>query len=173
MIDMKRNIFSIVAILFAFLFWFADASIHYLIYAESEFEFIPNDFNELWMRVVIIILVILFGAFADFHSRKMITREKQIEALHIYQSTLFATHHILNNLLNQMQLFKIEASKSADFDKGILEFYDVATEEASRLIDKLSSIQEITEDNIKESVRPRWLAQTSTDLISAMFKENL
>lgn len=154
-IDMKRNMFLIVATLLALLFWFADASIHYIVYDENVFELIPSDFNELWMRVLIIILMVLFGIFADYHSSKMIIRERQIEALHIYQSTLFATHHILNNLLNQMQLFKIEASKSQDFDKDILAFYDVATEEAARLIDQLSTVQEITEDNIKESVRSR------------------
>ncbi|MCK4839361.1 MAG: hypothetical protein KAS94_11215 [Desulfobulbaceae bacterium] len=150
---MKISIFSVVGIILAVFFWFADSSIHYIFYGEEQFEFIPSDFNELWMRLVIIILVILFGFFTDYHSQKMISKEKQIEALHIYKSTLFASHHILNNLLNQMQLFKFEALRSDDFGKDILDLYDVATDEALSLIEKLSTVQKITGDNIKKSIR--------------------
>ena len=73
--------------------------------------------------------------------------------MHIYNSTLYATQHILNNLLNQMQLVKIEAVNNDAFDKYILELHNVATDEAIGLIKKLANVQDITGENIKKSVQ--------------------
>lgn len=151
---MKNWIFSIVAVFIAFVFWFFDASIHYFVYGEPQFEFIPDDFNELWMRIVIILLIILFGIFADYFSRQLLITQKQLEASRIYTSMINATHHILNNLLNQMQFFKIEALKSKDFDQEVLTLYDNAFDEASELLERLSKIENITEENIWASIDP-------------------
>lgn len=79
-IIMKNRTFSIAAFFIAFIFWFFDASIHYFVYREPQFELIPNDFNELWMRIVIVLLLIIFGIFADYYSRKLLISQKQLEA---------------------------------------------------------------------------------------------
>ena len=54
--------------------WFLDSAIHYFWYNELEFEIIPSDSNELWMRTSIFILLAAFGLFADFTSRKLIEK---------------------------------------------------------------------------------------------------
>jgi methyl-accepting chemotaxis protein len=91
-------------------------------------------------------------------------REKQVaeqqtlrekEKLEIYLSMTQAAHHILNNLLNQLQLFKLEAEKSKDFDKEILQLFDGVANEASDLIHKLSNVSQLTKESIKESVVPK------------------
>jgi hypothetical protein len=158
---MKNWIFSVVAFFIAFVFWFLDTSIHYLVYREPQFELIPDDFNELWMRIVIVLLIILFGIFADYFSRKLLITQKQLEASRIYTSMINATHHILNNLLNQMQFFKIEALKSKDFDQEVLTLYDNALDEASELLERLSQIENITEENIWASIDPNKLGNSS------------
>ena len=56
----------------ALAFWFLDSAIHYFWYNELEFEIIPSDINELWMRTSIFILLAAFGLFADYTSRKII-----------------------------------------------------------------------------------------------------
>lgn len=104
------------------------------------------------MRVTIIVLMVTLGLFADFHVKKLVEKQKKIEALNVYQSTCFAAGHVLNDLLAQLELVKIEALRSSDFNQEIIKCYDIATSEASMLIDKLSSIKEITTDNIKESI---------------------
>lgn len=152
---MKKNIFTILSLFIAIAFWFIESTIHYFIYNESEFEIIPDNVNELWMRLVIIFLIILFGVFADSYRRKLVLKEKQLAAIDIYTSMLSATHHILNNLLNQTQLIKVEALKCKDFNKDIIEFYDMAFEDAMELIERLSSIEDITIENIDVSVYPR------------------
>ena len=158
---MKNRMFSIVAFIIAFVFWFFDASIHYFVYGEPQFELIPDDFNELWMRIVITLLIILFGIFADYFSRKLLITQQQLEASRIYTSMIHATHHILNNLLNQMQFFKIEALKSKDFDQEVLTLYDNAINEASELIERLSQVENITEENIWASIDPNKIGDSS------------
>ena len=150
----KKRLFSIAAFAIVILFWFSDALIHHFVYGEPRFEFIPSDFNELWIRAVIVILVLAFGIYADSFSRKLIIAQKKAEAARIYRSMIFATHHILNNLLNQMQLIRLEALKSRDFDRDIIRLYDNAIDEAVNLIKKLSHLENITEENIRESVTP-------------------
>ena len=159
---MKRRVFTIGTIFIAMVFWFFDASIHYFVYHEEEFEYIPEDFNELWMRCVIIFLMIALGVFADHYSAKMLNAQKQLEASRIYTSMVCASHHILNNLLNQMQLFKIEAQGSKDFNQEIIKLFDNSIDEASELIEKLSRIEMITEKSIWESVAPT-AAQNASD----------
>lgn len=158
---MNKRKYFIFACAIAFVFWFLDASIHYFIYGEPQFEFIPDDFNELWMRTVIVLLLIFFGVYADSSTKKLLIKEKQLEAIRIYDSMSYASRHILNNLLNQMQLFRREALNSDDFDREIIKCYDNAFDEAKNLIQKLSQVEDITDKNIWASVDPANLANTS------------
>ena len=80
-------------------------------------------------------------------------REK--EKLEIYLSMARAAHHILNNLLNQFQLFKLEAEKSNDFGRDIIQSFIDSTDEANNLLNKLSNIPLITSEKINESVAPK------------------
>lgn len=159
--DMKSRKYSIAAFVIAFVFWFLDASIHYFVYGEPQFEFIPDDFNELWMRTVIVLLIILFGIYVDSSIKKLLIKEKQLEATRIYNSMIHASQHILNNLLNQMQLFRMEALKSNDFDREIIKYYDNTIDEATNLIQRLSQVESITGENIWASVDPANLANSS------------
>lgn len=160
---MKKYKFTVTVLLIAIVFWFFDSAIHYFIYKEPQFELMPDDFNELWMRIVIILLLILFGMYADYFSRKMLNKEKQLEAFRIYKSMINATHHVLNNHLQQMKYFKIEALKCRDFDKEIIEEFDNAIADTSGLINKLSQIENITEENIWASVAPKNTGNSSNN----------
>ncbi len=77
------------------------------------------------------------------------------EKQEIYLSMTNAAQHVLNNLLNQLQLFKMAADDSRDFDRSILVLYDDVTNEASDLIGRLSSITQPTSENIRDSVAPK------------------
>ena len=165
--DMKKRKFSVAASVIAFLFWFFDASIHYFVYGEPQFEFIPDDFNEFWMRVVIVLMLLLFGVYADYSVNKLIIKEKQQEAVRIYKSTIYSSCHILNNLLNQMQIVKMEALKCRDFDREFIKHYDNAFSEAKNLIQRLSEVENITDENIWASVDPDRISISSNKTNSA------
>jgi hypothetical protein len=55
----------------ATVYWFGDSLIHYVVYEEQRFEFIPSGFNELWMRCVIVMLLIAFGVYAQASTNRM------------------------------------------------------------------------------------------------------
>lgn len=80
---------------------------------------------------------------------------RELEKREIYISTVQASQHILNNLLNQLQLFKMEAERSTDFKKEILELFDGALNEAGDLVLRLSDVTHISKDNIKNSISPK------------------
>lgn len=145
---MKKKIFTIAAFLMALIFWFFDSTVHHFLYKEAQFELVPVDFNELWMRLVIVLLIVFFGIFADFFINKIIF--KQLEVVRIYKSMIHASSDVLNGLLNQMQLFKVEAQKSKDFDRDVIKLYDNAIKQASELVDTFSRIKDMSEENIKK-----------------------
>ena len=152
---MKYRLFTLAGFSISLIFWFFDSFVHHYLYGEPEFEIIPNEFNELWMRSTIVVLIAFFGMFADFFIKNIVVRDKQLEVARTYNGMIDASLHILVNLLNQMQLFKVEAQKSKDFDREVIKYYDNAIEEASLLIDKLSVLHDITETNIGTTINPK------------------
>lgn len=80
-------------------------------------------------------------------------QKKEQEKSQIFCATISAVQHVLNNFLNQMMLFKLEAENSQDFDKGVLNIYDKVIDEAAEKVDSLSSVNELTEKKIIDSVQ--------------------
>lgn len=158
---MKNKMFTIAACVTALVFWFFDSTVHHFLYKEPEFEFIPNDFNELWMRAVIVLLIMLFGIFSDYFINKIMYKEKQLEVVYVYNAMIYASHHILNNLLNQMRLFRMEALRSKDFDQDVINLYDNAIKEASDLMDTLSKVKDASEESIYAPVSVKNLSSTA------------
>ena len=158
---MKKKLFTIAAFLMAVVFWFFDSFIHHFLYKEPEFHIIPDDFNELWMRAVIVILIMLFGIFSDYFINRIMFKEKQLEVVYVYSAMIYASHHILNNLLNQMRLFKMEALRSRDFDRDVINLYENAIKEASDLMDTLSKVKDASEESIYTPVSVKDLSSTA------------
>ena len=146
--------FTFKAIILSVMFWLIDSTIHRFIYLENEFEFLPSDINELWMRIVIVLLLIIFGIYADQHTKAMLKKEKEKRI--IFNATISSTRHILNNLLNQMQYFKLKADEANAFDAKTNDLYEQSIKEGKELVDKLSSVEELTEKSIKNSVSPKF-----------------
>lgn len=79
----------------------------------------------------------------------------ETEKENIYMATIHGAQHILNNLLNQLQLVKMEINKYIDFDKRILKIFDDVLVEASSLMKNLSAVKQVDEETIKQSVYPK------------------
>lgn len=144
---MKRHFYLCASIPLALAFWFADSVVHYFFFGETDFEAIPSDHTELWMRSTILILLVAFGFFADFHTNKII--KGQEEKNKVYTAMLGASNHILNNFLNNMSLFKMEAEDSEDFDKSALELFDQVIDDTSAQIKSLEGIQNPDQESIE------------------------
>jgi len=125
---MERHKFSLLGLGLALLYWFGESVIHRFIYAEEFFEVMPSDVNEFWMRLLIIVLIIGFGFFADNRARKIKRTER--EKHQVYVATVRSTQHILNNLMNQMH------------------------REGKQQVERLSSVSNISSESIEDSVKP-------------------
>lgn len=66
-----------------------------------------------------------------------------------------STQHILNNFLNQMQLFKLTAEDTPKFNPEVLALYDEIIDEASMQITALGNVHHIDEIAIQEAVAPK------------------
>jgi len=70
----------------------------------------------------------------------------------VFSATVSMTQHILNNLLNQMQLFQLEAEQTKGFDSKVKLLIGDSIKEGEQLVNKLSSVKELNEDAIRDSI---------------------
>lgn len=103
-------------------------------------------------------LIIPLAIFFMFSSVDILKRNRlnkvHCENLKIYTAMMRSTRHILNNFLNQMQLFKLTAEETPNFSPEILALYDEIIDEATRQINALGSVHRIDELSIHEAVTP-------------------
>jgi hypothetical protein len=138
--DMKKNHFFLkFSIPLALAYWSFDSVVHYFGYGELEFEIIPSDFNELWMRSVISILLLAFGVFADYHTNKII--EKDAEKHDVYMAMLGVTRHILRNFSKNILSLRSDTEDSKAFNLDILKIYDQVMDDTITQIKNLEDIK--------------------------------
>lgn len=108
-----------------------------------------NHFVEFYFNLLISTIVIAYGIYCDIKRAK-----KAKVAGDIHSTMIFATHHILNNFLNGMELVRMEASSSKDFDKNIIKLYEEAYRDAMSKIDRISHITDPTQEKIWDALVP-------------------
>ena len=150
---MDRHKFSLLGLGLAFIYWFAESIIHRFVYAEEFFEIVPSDVNELLMRLSIVVLIVSFGVFADNRARRIRATEK--EKRDVYVATVRSTQHILNNLLNQLQLAFLDLEKEHCLESETRKLLEKSIREGKEQVERLSSVSDISGESIEESVRPR------------------
>jgi len=112
------------------------------------------ELDELFLSTLIFLGFLVFDLFQRQKQQKL-EKEKEKEKIGIYTAMLSSAHHILNNFLNQMQLVKITADNTPGFDPRVLDLYDTIMHDAEQQMQELSNLTEITEETIKESVKPK------------------
>ena len=150
---MERRKFTLLGFGLAILYWFAESGIHRFVYAEAFFEVVPSDVNEFWMRLLIVALIVSFGLFADNRSRKV--RESEQEKHAVFVSTVRSTQHILNNLMNQLQLVFFDLEKEHCLESETKKLLEKSIREGKEQVERLSSVSDISSESIEDSVKPR------------------
>lgn len=103
-----------------------------------------------------IIPSLIFSLFVLFDMLKLRKEHTvELEKVKIYKAMLSSTHHVLNNFLQQMLIFRMRADSTPGFDPKILALYETIMKEASEQIDALGSITNIDEASIHDSVAPK------------------
>ena len=149
---MDRYKFSLIALGLALVYWFAESVLHRFVYHEALFEVLPSDQNEFSMRLLIIVLIVGFGVFADNRARKIRKSEQEKHA--VYVATVRSTQHILNNLMNQLQLAFLDLEKEHCLESETRRLLERSIREGKEQVERLSSVSEITSESIEDSVRP-------------------
>lgn len=150
---LERHKFTFLGIALATLYWFVESIIHRFVYAEEFFEIVPSDVNELLMRVLIIVLIVGFGVFADNRARKV--RETEQEKHAVFVATVRSTQHILNNLLNQLQLAFFDLEKEHCLESETRKLLEKSIREGKEQVERLSAVSDISSEAIERSVKPR------------------
>ena len=133
-------------------FWILESSLHAYFIPDGAFTLIPAETNELWMRGLIVILIMAHG----FFIQNSVENESRLEneKIEIYTEMLKANNHILNNFLQNMYIFKIEADESEDFDKSVLQHYNQIIQDTKLAIRSLEGIENPSKASIKEKYKP-------------------
>lgn len=140
------------ALAISLVFWMFDSVLHTFIYREVSFEVIPSDVDELWMRSLIIVLLVAFGLFADNRDAKL--RAAEEAKREVFIATVSSTQHVLNNLLNQLQLVFLEWDKNHRLSEETRKLLERAIWEGKEQVERLSSVTELNQRSIRKAVEP-------------------
>jgi len=100
---------------------------------------------------------VLFSVFGAFlfqiiaYRALIVEREKY----KIYLAMVGASQHVLNNFINQMQLFRIGAERTEGFDRKLIKLYDDVIDEATDQVKELSNVKQLDDKSIAASVYPK------------------
>ena len=148
---MKNYKFTINITFVAAAYWVFESLIHHFIFLDSyRVAFLPMDGNELWMRLGIVVLIFVFGFYVDIQTGKLLAKER--EKKDVFIATVSSTQHILNNLLNQMQIVLFGSGGSASMDDETKKIFKQALVKGKEQVSRLSSVTEIDEAAIRESI---------------------
>ncbi|EZH73864.1 hypothetical protein ATO12_13330 [Aquimarina atlantica] len=100
-----------------------------------------------------IVPLLVFFVFLFIDTQQNAKKVKMENAkLNIYKAMLSSSHHILNNFIYQMDIFKITAEDTPGFDVKVLAFYEDIISNAAHQIHSLSNLTTIDEFSIRTSV---------------------
>ncbi len=142
-----------ISMLAALAFWCTETLLHRFIFEPYEFLWWPSSGNELWMRWVVVALIIAIGIEAERVRRANYRVEQQKRK--IFDATLRSTQHVLNNLMNQMQLVFYEADQDAPLSQETRQVLEAALRDSKEQIQKLGALKNLNADAIEHSISDR------------------
>lgn len=96
--------------------WIGESLFHYAFFDYGHpFEIIPHDINELWMRIVISSIIIIFGIYIQIQTNRNISIEK--EKLHTLQATMHTVEDCVGNTLMSMKYILHDAENNDCINK--------------------------------------------------------
>ncbi len=137
-------------------FWLFDSTVHFLFYGDETLELFPRDPDELWMRTMIVALIVGFSVFAYHTSKTMLRIERErteqtrvAEGLRheveiekakaeAVRETVHIVHDIVNNFLNNLVFFRMQAEKSEAIPEESLASLDTLISATADRINQLA-----------------------------------
>ncbi len=100
-----------------------------------------------------IIPTLIFSIFATYDKLRR-AKLKQIESseVKIYRSMLTASDHILKNFVNQMQVFKLTAEETPEFDPEVVKLFEQIKAETEGQLKALRELDKVSAKTIKKAI---------------------
>ena len=140
----KNNQVFLFSLILAFIFWFVESLLHALFFdKDMHFEMIPHEANELWMRVVIVILIPLIGFFADRYVK--LEKKIQDEKLRTLEASIISINEVAGNTLSLMSHYCDDFIKSGKADMDTIESMKEIIEETFASLTHISDVNNMIE----------------------------
>lgn len=131
-----------IAVMVAAIFWMTESLIHFTAGSDERFEVIPTDLNEFCMRTFIVVLIIGFGFYVDYLTKRHIAElEKRKDQ---YKETIKETREQFIEFLVESENFELVARKLEGMDKEALNRYQDKISAIKKQLMKLESAGDIT-----------------------------
>lgn len=124
--------------------WLGESLFHYWVFDPLHpFEIIPSDHNELWMRLLLCGIIILFGVYIQIQSNKKKALEE--EKLNTLKATMHTVEDQVGNALLSIKFILLDAEKhhiiNLELSSEILKLIDTTFQQL-REIRKLEVVKE-------------------------------
>ena len=150
---MKKYRFTFSGFVFAVSILAMDSLSHVLTGKDTSFHLIPHTLHARIMYFMISAMLVILGFCAD---KQALTNKAHAEdKRRIFTSAVDASQHILNNFLNNMLYFQMQARESQALDETTLNLLDQVIHDAAGQLQKLGEISDISEQNIRDTVYPK------------------
>lgn len=133
-------------------YWLVESVLHYLVFDDATVLLLPRDANEFWMRTLTVLIILTGGLLGDQQLTRL--REKDARTQAVHHAMLHSSHHILNNLLNQMLVVRMALEDGDDAHASTLQTYDAIVAEATTLIRQLETVPTLAPEAIRAAVAP-------------------
>ena len=131
-------------------YWLYESLIPFLFFHTGhKLELIPINPDEFWMRISFCLLIMLFAFYAQITSTKLERLKEEKLKLSTLKATMYRVHDIVNNFLNNLQLFRMEAEESGAISTESLELFDSIIEQASNRVKELGDLEEIGDRDLE------------------------
>ena len=145
-IGLKNNYVPF-SILIAIIYWVGDSIIEWHVHTDEVLEFIPSDMYELWLKILVFILIVSFGIYTNYLTKKLVAKEE--EKKKIYKDTANEARKVLKEFLHDVHYFESEAERIGGFDGNTMKHLENALKNTQERLEKLENIGDLTARNMK------------------------
>lgn len=158
--SIKNNKIFLFSLILAFIFWVIESLLHALFFdKEMHFEIIPNEVNELWMRVIIVILILLIGFFVERYVN--LQKKIQEEKLRTLEASIVSINEVAGNTLSLMSHYCADFIKAGEADLNTIKSMKEIIDETFISLNHISELKNMIErEQYQKHVRDTEIAQS-------------
>lgn len=147
----ERQLYLLISLISVVIFWCGESLMHFAVLDHGQpFELIPSDFNELWMRILICALVVIFGLYIQRQTNKRLdVKEEKMRTL---KATMNTVHDRVGNSLFGIKMILGDGTKDNRVDEAIYRRVVAVIDETVEELQTLSNSRAIKETRFDNDI---------------------